>query len=77
MTGFTSAERITALEVRVQNLESKVDELRLDVKSIDSKLDDILAIKNKGIGAFILMSGIFGTGVLSFLYTIWHYFTGR
>ena len=55
--GPTEAERITALEV-------KVDKLEESVKEMNSKLDTLLALKNKGTGAFLLASALFGTGII-------------
>lgn len=51
---FTQVERITALEVQVESLTKKVD-------SMDSKLDDLIGLRNKGAGAFLLASALFGT----------------
>lgn len=65
----TQAERLAKLEERVNALEGKVDELRHDVTSMNGKLDDLLALKYKGAGAFWFFSLIMGTGVLGFLYS--------
>jgi len=62
-------ERIMALEVRVGNLEDKVD-------AMNGKLDDLLALKNKGAGAFWLASALMGTGIVSFVLTLFNYFSG-
>lgn len=51
----SEVERIAAMEVRLQTLEEKVDRM-------DSKLDDLLALKYKGAGAFWLMTVLFGAG---------------
>lgn len=77
MTGFTQAERITAVEVRVKNLEGKVDEVKDQVKLIDAKLDSLLELKNKGAGAFWLASALMGTGIVSFALAVFNYLTGR
>lgn len=57
MASVTQLERLTALEVRVE-------ELRDESKEIGKKLDDLLAMRNKGIGAFWLASSLIGTGML-------------
>lgn len=54
---MTDSERIAALEVRVENLLEAQEET-------NKKLDDLLAIKYKGIGAFWLGSAIVGTGII-------------
>lgn len=77
MTIHIQGERIRALEVRVANLEDKVDELKSDIQTIDSKLDSLLELKNKGAGAFLLVSAIFGTGIVSAVLGLFHYVTGR
>jgi hypothetical protein len=60
---LTQAERLARVEVRVVALEEKVDEM-------NSKLDDLLALRNKGAGAFWFFSLIMGTGVVSFIYSL-------
>lgn len=77
MTGFSHAERLTAVEVRVKNLETKVDDLKLDVQVMDRKIDELLELKNKGVGVFWLISALTGTGIVSFFLTVFHYVTGR
>lgn len=54
-------ERITAMEVRLRIVEEKIS-------NMDKKLDDLLALKYKGAGAFWLASAMFGiifTAVIS------------
>jgi hypothetical protein len=53
---MTQAERITALE-------TELSYLRQEVKEVNKKLDSLLALKNKGAGAFWLASLLFGTGI--------------
>lgn len=59
-TNITQAERITALEVRVSDL------LKCQ-QGISDKLDELLAMRNKGIGAFWLASTLLGTGIVGFI----------
>lgn len=64
---LTQAERITALEVQI-------DTLNLRIKSMDEKIDELLALRNKGAGAFWLASTLFGAsliGVLSLMTSWW------
>lgn len=65
----TQAERITALEV-------KVEQLRVDVASIDGKLDELLALRNKGAGVFWLASCLFGTAIVGALNLITNWIRG-
>lgn len=59
-TNITQAERITALEVRVTDLLKTQQET-------NQKLDDLLAMRNKGVGAFWLASTLLGTGIVGFI----------
>lgn len=59
----TQVERIASMEVRIGQLEEKVDKM-------NDKLDNILALKHKGQGAFWLASGLFGTGIAAFFIQI-------
>jgi len=63
----TQNERLARLEERVQALEEQVDKM-------NGKLDDLLALRNKGAGVFWLMSLLMGTGIAGFIYSI---FGGR
>lgn len=54
---MTQVERIAALEVQVAYV-------RAEQAEISKKLDDLLAMRDKGIGAFWLASALFGTSVL-------------
>lgn len=60
LSKMTQAERIAALEVRVSDVLKNQQE-------INDKLDDLLAMRNKGIGAFWLASTLLGTGIVSFI----------
>lgn len=59
-SNITQAERIAALEVRVSDMQKQQQE-------INNKLDELLAMRNKGIGAFWLASGLLGTGIVGFI----------
>ena len=59
-TTITQAERIAALEVRVADVQKNQQE-------INDKLDELLAMRNKGIGAFWLASTLLGTGIVGFI----------
>lgn len=65
----TQAERITALEVQVNQLSS-------DVQDMNAKLDSLLALRNKGAGAFWLASTLFGTTLLGVLAVVVSWFKG-
>jgi hypothetical protein len=69
-TMTSQVERIAAMEVRLFKLEETV-------VNMDKKLDDLLALKYKGQGMFLLASAIFGTGIIGTLYMILGWFKGH
>lgn len=48
-------------------LKYRLDELEKKVTGIDDKLDELLALRSKGMGAFWLGSLLFGTSIIGFL----------
>lgn len=62
MTLKTEAERLALLEYKDQLREEKLEE-------ICKKLDDLLALRNKGLGAFWLASALIGTGIVGSIFT--------
>jgi hypothetical protein len=65
----TQAERITALEVQMSQV--------LDTqREMNTKLDELLGLRNKGIGAFWLVSGLTGTGMIGLFFTIGEWLKG-
>lgn len=54
---LNQAERITALEVTVASQNVKLD-------AMSDKLDELLTLKNRGVGAFWLASTLVGTGII-------------
>lgn len=73
-----TGERITALEAEVhflreslgihlksmsETLAAHTDRDEAITKQVDGKLDELLALRNKGFGAFWAASVIFGTGI--------------
>lgn len=64
------AERIARVEEQVIELKTKVDRL-------EGKIDELLALKYKGAGAFWLASALIGTGIVGFVTQVFHFFGGR
>jgi hypothetical protein len=58
MKPVTQAERITSLEVRVSDLTD-------EVKELTKIIAELVALKNKGAGAFWLASSLFGVSLIS------------
>jgi ferritin-like metal-binding protein YciE len=62
-------ERLARMEVEVQELKTSFDSHKEETKArfdrIESKLDDLLALRDKGLGVFWLMSILGGTGIIA------------
>lgn len=56
----TQAERIAALETQMEFIKAELTES-------NRKLDDLLALRNKGAGAFWLMTSLFGASLMGFV----------
>lgn len=56
----TIPERLSALEVEVKQLQTTMQD-------VDTKLDDLLALRHKGMGAFWLATSLLGTSLMGIL----------
>jgi len=70
MSQFLQIERLTRVEEQVSELRNKVD-------AMDEKIDELLAIRYKGVGAFWLASALMGTGIIGFFVKVLHLFGTR
>lgn len=70
MSQFLQIERLTRVEEQVLQLRDKVD-------GMDTKLDELLVLRNKGAGVFWFLSLVVGTGLISLVYQIMTYFRGH
>jgi hypothetical protein len=52
---------------KIAALEAEVNSLKTQLTSMDHKLDDLLALKHKGAGAFWSASVIFGISITAFV----------
>lgn len=59
-----------SLPERVAVLETEINTLQTDLKEIKDKLDDLLTLKARGMGALSLVSLIIGSGVIGLIVTI-------
>lgn len=59
-------ERLARLEVIVERMEKEQLEASLERRSQTAKLDELLALRHKGVGAFWLASALLGTGIVGF-----------
>ena len=62
--------------VRLAVLEEQLKALIESQNKRDEKLDELLALKQKGLGAIWLATLIIGTGLASFITTIAHWIDG-
>lgn len=70
----TEVERIAALEVQFTNLVKAQEAHTQEQHSMNKKLDDLLALRNKGVGAFWLATSLAGAGAISICIQILHWF---
>lgn len=67
----TVPERIAILELKVHQLGEELakhaEETRREAATLGTKLDGLLVLKNKGMGAFWLASIIFGSSIVGAL----------
>lgn len=68
MANVTQAERISSLEAQVANM--RAEQLAAQIatskthQDMNGKLDELIALRNKGAGVFWLISIILGTSVI-------------
>jgi hypothetical protein len=60
------AERVVRLETEVSQLTKLLEEHQTQTKEMNEKLDTLLTLRHKGVGAFWLASGLMGTGIFGF-----------
>lgn len=77
MTGkATQAERLVALELQVKSITLTQQKYEDHWKEVNGKLDELLSLRNKGIGAFWLASILTGTGIIGVLVSMFDWFRG-
>lgn len=64
------------LIARIAVLEHRMNNLDMEIKGIDHKLDQLLELRSKGMGAFWLASALFGTGILGLFMTLVNWMKG-
>jgi len=61
------AQRIAVLELEVKNLNTELSD-------VNKKLDELLQLRSKGVGAFWLASSLLGTGIVGALIMVFNWF---
>lgn len=67
MAAITQAERTARLETKVEDIENTLEKM-------DGKLDDLLALRNRGVGAFWLAATLLGSGIIGLVANIFGWF---
>lgn len=74
-------ERIMRLETEVTELRIRAEENKLtndkQFAEVNQKLDALLTLRDKGIGAFWLASVVVGTGIAGALWAAFNWLIGR
>ncbi len=78
--GLSQVERLTALEVQVTTLQEDFKALAETSekrhKGMDDKLDQLLSLRDKGLGVFWLASTLTGVGILGFIGQVFDWWKG-
>lgn len=80
-------ERIMRLETQLKNLDEKFEETQVRVDAqfaevknqtseINTKVDELLELKNRGAGIFAVVSVLVGTGFMGLIYNLVQWFRG-
>lgn len=74
------SERLAIVETEVKLIKDELHEHKLDTKHqfeiVNGKLDDLIQLKYKGMGAFWLAASIIGSGIGGLLLSVLNYFKG-
>jgi hypothetical protein len=65
-----SGDRSLSPQERLAILETRFDHLTEDLDDIKFKLDELITLKQKGLGAFWLVGLLISTGIIGFITTI-------
>lgn len=72
----TLSERVAVAESRIAAWEAQAAIRDHKLDKMDSKLDDLISLRDKGFGVFWLASTIFGTGIVGGITALWHWLKG-
>jgi hypothetical protein len=63
------SERLAVLEIEVRQMKELVGQM-------DTKIDQLVDLRARGVGAFWGASAMFGTGIVGSLITVWNWIKG-
>lgn len=70
-------DQFTRLSERVAVLETNAQSTKTTLESIETKLDSLLELKSKGMGAIGLASLVLGSGVLGLIALVINFLNNR
>lgn len=74
------SERLAVVENEVKSVKEELHEHKIETRTqlaiVNSKLDDLLQLKYKGMGAFWLAASIIGSGIGGLIITLFTIFRG-
>ena len=77
---LAQGERLAGVEVEVRELKKSFEDHKINTThqfdELKDKLDELLTLRNKGIGAFWLASSLIGTGIVGLFFQLLHWFKG-
>lgn len=77
MISLDNSNPILPIGERVAIVETKVSTMQVTLDSIEGKLDDLLKLKDKGMGALSLVSMVGLSGLLAIIAVVWQFLSGR
>lgn len=63
-------------KIRLALVENKMEKLSKDLESIEKKIDALLELKNKGLGAVWLVTLIFGSSLVAGMASVMNWMRG-
>jgi hypothetical protein len=77
----TQGERLVRVETEVKALKESFEDHKghtdRQFEELKEKLDDLLALRNKGVGVFWLASGLLGTGIVGVIFNFLSWIRGN
>lgn len=77
----TQGERLVRVETEVKALKESFEDNKAHTdrqfEELKAKLDDLLALRNKGVGVFWLASGLLGTGIVGVIFNLLSWIRGN
>lgn len=69
-------ERVARMEEQIKALSDKLETTDQKINDLTIKIDDLLALRNQGVGAFWIASTLVGTSIVGGVVAIFKYILG-